>query len=86
MPTLYHSIRVTRIDGNRKRTTEYKEYKFEDNNAKGDVWWSTYRYQLEAFVDRLKGRTPQTWVGAEDSVDNMKWIEEIYNKVCRLAL
>lgn len=39
------------------------------------------RYQLEAFVDKVKGRTPQTWVDAQDTIDNMKWIEEIYAKV-----
>ena len=39
------------------------------------------RYQLEAFVDRVKGRAPQTWVDAQDTIDNMKWIEEIYAKV-----
>jgi hypothetical protein len=81
VPTLYQHIRVTNKDGNRKETTELKEYKFEDGKAKGEVWWTSYRYQLEAFVDKVKGRTPQTWITAEDSVENMKWIEEVYAKV-----
>lgn len=42
---------------------------------------SRYRYQLEAFVNRIKGREPQTWMSAEDSVSNMEWIEKIYEKV-----
>jgi len=85
MPTFYHYIRVVKAEGNKKKTTVYKEYQFKDK-TKGEAWWTTYRYQLEAFVDKVKGRTPQTWITAEDSVENMKWIEEIYSKVCRSAL
>ncbi|KAJ6454529.1 NAD(P)-binding protein [Mycena vitilis] len=46
--------------------------------AKGEVWWTTYRYQLEAFIDKVQGRTPQTWIEPDDTVANMKWVEEIY--------
>lgn len=79
MPTLYHSIKV---NVHNKKTRVEKVYKFTDVrvDAKGEDWWTTYRYQLEAFVDRLKGRTPQTWVDMEDSVTNMEWIEKIYAK------
>lgn len=61
-------------------------YTFADGNLKtegkglGEEWWTTYRYQLEAFVDRVKGRKPQTWVDREDSVANMEWIERIYEE------
>jgi predicted dehydrogenase len=44
-----------------------------------------YRYQLEAFVDRIKGREPHTWVSEEDSVANMEWIEKVYEKASHLA-
>ncbi|KAJ4492559.1 hypothetical protein C8J55DRAFT_208903 [Lentinula edodes] len=65
-----------------------KVYKFADahidDHSKaldlGEDWWLTYRYQLEAFVDKLQGRTPQTWVTREDSIANMQWIENIYEK------
>jgi len=79
IPTIYHSIKVHVRD---KTTRVEKAYRFENAgmNAKGEEWWSTYRYQLEAFVDRLKGRTPQTWVDVQDSVANMEWIEKIYAK------
>lgn len=40
-----------------------------------------YRYQLESFVDKVKGRQPRTWLDGEDSVANMEWIERIYEKV-----
>jgi predicted dehydrogenase len=80
LPTIYHSIKVYLHD---KTTRVEKVYKFTDAgvDAKGEEWWMTYRYQLEAFVDRLRGRTPQTWVDMQDSVANIEWIEEIYAKV-----
>lgn len=41
----------------------------------------SYRYQLEFFVDKVKGRQPRLWMDGEDSTANMKWIEKIYEKV-----
>ncbi|KAG2065300.1 NAD(P)-binding protein [Suillus decipiens] len=75
MPVVYHSITV-RPDGDVPRTE--KAYTFE--GGKGEDWWPTYRYQLEAFVDKVRGRTPQTWVNPEDSIANMEWIEKIYEE------
>ena len=40
-----------------------------------------YRYQLEAFIDKLRGRDPEHWYDAEDSITNMQWIEAIYKEV-----
>jgi len=82
MPILYHSITVTKKTANKKETRVEKVYQFSDAKVegKGEVWWTTYRYQLEAFVDRVKGRKPQTWVEKEDSITNMEWIEKIYEK------
>lgn len=88
LPTLYHYIKVTtrNSDGSRKSRTE-KVYQFSNGQLKGkdEAYWTTYRYQLEAFIDRLKGRTPQTWVTKEDSIANMEWIENIYAKVRPLS-
>ncbi len=42
-----------------------------------------YRYQLEAFVDKLRDRTPEHWYDAEDSITNMEWIEAVYKEVSR---
>ncbi|KAF9241164.1 hypothetical protein BU15DRAFT_87379 [Melanogaster broomeanus] len=70
MPVIYHSITVS-LNGGKTRT---------EKALKGEEWWTTYRYQLEAFVDKLRGRTPQTWMTFEDSVANMEWIEKIYEK------
>jgi hypothetical protein len=32
-------------------------------------------------VDTIQGRSPQTWLDPQDTLDNMKWIEAIYAKV-----
>ena len=45
-----------------------------------------YRYQLEAFVDKLRGRDPEHWFDAEDSITNMEWIEAIYKEVGHIIM
>ena len=40
-----------------------------------------YRYQLEAFVDKIRGRDPEHWVDAQDSIANLEWIEAVYKEV-----
>jgi len=44
----------------------------------GESFWSTYRYQLEAFVSKLQGREPACWVTGEESINQMKTIDQIY--------
>ena len=44
-----------------------------------------YRYQLEAFIDKVRGRTPEYWYDAQDSIANMEWIEAIYQEVSSLV-
>ncbi|KAJ7766203.1 NAD(P)-binding protein [Mycena metata] len=72
-PTAYHSITVT---AGGKRRVE-KAYTFPDL---GEPWWTTYRYQLEEFVNKVKGRPTRTWITAEDSIQNMAAIESVYAK------
>ncbi|TCD67078.1 hypothetical protein EIP91_000591 [Steccherinum ochraceum] len=84
-PAVYHYIEVkTYGKGGKKRTEKvytFREWpKGEKKGEKGETWWMTYRYQLEAFVDQIRGRKPQHWVSAQDSIDNMKAIEMIYEK------
>lgn len=80
VPVIYHYITVA-PDGGEKRTE--KAYSFSPGTSrKGETWWTTYRYQLEAFVDKVRGRTPQTWVSAEDSIQNLFWMEKVYDEVC----
>jgi hypothetical protein len=78
VPTFYHSITV-KIKGGHTRVE--KVYKASD--GKGEEWWLTYRHQLEAIVDKIRGREPETWLTKEDSVQTMEWIEKVYAKVSR---
>ncbi|KAL5492465.1 hypothetical protein ACEPAI_3912 [Sanghuangporus weigelae] len=77
LPSAFHYIAVTPKDKKGKKRVE-KVYTFPDGF--GEEWWSTYRYQLEFFVDKVKGRQPRLWMDGDDSVANMKWIEKIYEK------
>jgi hypothetical protein len=45
-----------------------------------------YRYQLEAFIDEVRGRTPEHWYDAQDSIVNMQWIEAVYREVGPVVL
>ncbi|KAK3988688.1 hypothetical protein QBC44DRAFT_292315 [Cladorrhinum sp. PSN332] len=49
-------------------------------NLPGEVWWMSYRYQLEAFVNKIKGRETQFWVSGEDSLKQMKMVDMAYEK------
>jgi len=77
LPTLYHSITV-KIKGGHTRVEKI----YKGVEGKGEEWWTTYRFQLEALVDRVRGREPEVWLEKQDSVDNMEWIEKVYEKVC----
>lgn len=48
---------------------------------RGESYWTTYRYMLEEFVNRIKGRSGSgVWVDGEDSVKQMTMIDEAYEK------
>jgi hypothetical protein len=59
-----------------------KAYTWEKDSAnKGEEYWSTYRYQLEQFVNRIKGREGSgLWMDGEDSVNQMAVIDSAYEK------
>ncbi|PCH39026.1 NAD(P)-binding protein [Wolfiporia cocos MD-104 SS10] len=73
MPHMYHSITVKPHSG-QKRVE--KSYKFK--SGPGEEWWSTYRHQLQAFVDKIRGRTPQAWYEPEASIRQIQCVEKIY--------
>jgi len=78
LPTLYHAITV-KIRGGHTRVE--KVYKGSSSGKKnGEEWWTTYRFQLEAMVDRVRGRETDIWLTNEESVLVMEWIEKVYNK------
>ncbi|KAI0093432.1 NAD(P)-binding protein [Irpex rosettiformis] len=83
MPVIYHSIKVstkTGKEGKGRKTRVEKVYRPLQDGQKGEDWWTTYRYQLEAFVDKIKGREPDVWLTEEDSISNLEWIEKVYEK------
>ncbi|KAK3899890.1 hypothetical protein C8A05DRAFT_17748 [Staphylotrichum tortipilum] len=50
-------------------------------DAPGEDWWLTYRYQLEEFVNRVRGRPGSgAWVSGEDSVAQMRMLDQAYLK------
>jgi predicted dehydrogenase len=91
-PHIYHRIDVaTAIEYQKnenvvkteKKTDYIKLYKPKSdmNGYVGDEWWSTYRYQLEAFVDRVKKRKGVgVWVEGEESIRQMEVIDSTYEK------
>lgn len=79
MPNIYHYIAITnRETGNTSYERMYGGGPLWGDRGKSS--WSTYRYQLEAFVDKLRGRRPVWWIDGEDSIAQMKTIDEIYMK------
>lgn len=42
------------------------------------TWHCRYRYQLEAFVEKVRGRTPQTWPAPDEPIKQMQWVEKVY--------
>lgn len=75
-PHLLHSITVKIRGGPTKVEKVYS-----DASRKSEEWRTTYMFQLENFVDKIKGREPKVWVSKEDSVATMECIEKIYAKV-----
>ncbi|KAF2773338.1 putative dimeric dihydrodiol dehydrogenase [Teratosphaeria nubilosa] len=91
---VWHSITVDRKHTVRRRTdsqslvsswserSTIKAYCWPSGStAEGQEWWSTYRYQLEEFVNKIKGRKGSgVWVEGADSVAQMELIDAIYVK------
>ena len=84
LPHLYHYVTIT--DKKTGKAETFKHYRATDSGiptkwgSRGEAWWSTYRYQLEAFVDKVRGREPVHWVSNEDSIDQMQTIDMVYEK------
>jgi predicted dehydrogenase len=69
-----------------KTWTETKNMKVYEWQEKGDgkvgeVWWTSYRHQLEEFVHRVMKREGSgVWVDLEDSIRQMEVIDATYVK------
>ena len=85
IPSLWHRIDITRRHVIRKKETGEVVKEWEEKESvkeygpQGREWWTTYRWQLEAFVDAVRGRKGK-WVEPEDSVRQMKTIDMVYEK------
>ncbi|KAI0635938.1 NAD-P-binding protein [Trametes polyzona] len=75
LPSTFHTIKVKPKRGSAR--TE-KVYRYAD--GRGDKSWSTYRYQLEAFVDKVRGRTPWAWIDPQTTITQIETLERIYAK------
>lgn len=63
-----------------KHTETKKQYVWPGGKGPGEDWWPTYRYMMEGFVDRVKGRKSRAWVNGEDSVRQMEMIDQTYEE------
>ncbi|KAI0394973.1 hypothetical protein F5Y17DRAFT_465961 [Xylariaceae sp. FL0594] len=94
-PTIFHSITVEdefelQRSGSAtktwKRKRALKGYSWREvglasfETQPGDVHWTTYRYQLEQFVNRVRGRDTPQWVESRQSVTTMGMIDMAYTK------
>ncbi|KAJ5779543.1 dimeric dihydrodiol dehydrogenase [Penicillium paradoxum] len=92
-PSIYHRIDVEDTHAIRvgeqvvKTWTESKQekaYKWPVSDARAGAeqeWWTTYRYQLDEFVNKVKGREGSgVWVDADDSIKQMEAVDETYRK------
>ena len=85
VPSLWHRIDVSKHYVIREKTTGKVIKKWDEEESvkeygpDGKEWWLTYRWQLEAFVDAIRGRKGK-FVEPRDSVNQMKAIDMIYEK------
>jgi predicted dehydrogenase len=64
-----------------KKTKSAHAFRDIEVDQPGEVYWKSYRYQLEQFVHRIKGRTGDgVWVSADQSIAQMKAIDMVYEK------
>lgn len=68
-----------------KEEKSHKVYTFREAGGDfadlpGEVYWTSYRHQLEQFVNRVKGRKTQHWVSGEDSIAQVKMLDMAYEK------
>ncbi|KAF2850033.1 NAD(P)-binding protein [Plenodomus tracheiphilus IPT5] len=66
------------------KTETKKAYTFREMNrdVPGEIHWSTYRYMLEEFVNKIKGRTTGSgvFVSHEESIAQSRALDMIYEK------
>lgn len=68
------------VENKSHKAYSYKEAGGKFADLPGENWWMSYRYQLEEFANRVKGRQTHYWVDGEDSLNQMKMIDMAYEK------
>ncbi|PWY88538.1 putative oxidoreductase [Aspergillus heteromorphus CBS 117.55] len=68
------------VESTSQKAYTYKEAGGQFVHLPGEDWWMSYRYQLEEFVNRVRGRPTQYWVEGQDSCNQMKMIDLAYEK------
>jgi hypothetical protein len=90
-PHIWHRIDINTVTTYRgesgevlrteKSTESKKAYVWPQGKGEGEDWWPTYRYMLEGFVDRVKGRKGSgVWLDGEESISQMESIDRTYEK------
>ncbi|KAI0010517.1 oxidoreductase domain-containing protein [Xylariaceae sp. FL0662B] len=92
-PAFFHSIQVDdefvlRTVGDSspavvrswRKSKTVKAYTFKEAGVEqpGEPHWLTYRYQLEQFVNKVRGREAQQWVTGADSINTLQMIDMAY--------
>ncbi|KAH7370172.1 hypothetical protein BKA65DRAFT_444993 [Rhexocercosporidium sp. MPI-PUGE-AT-0058] len=88
----WHRIQVkeehTLVDTKTNKVTEKWEnksnttaYVWDEGERKGDLHWSTYRYMLDEFVCKIRGRKGTgAWIDGADSIKQSEMIDSVYLK------
>ncbi|KAH8671456.1 hypothetical protein BX600DRAFT_548430 [Xylariales sp. PMI_506] len=95
IPTYFHSIKISDEFVIRKaggsddsavvkrwtKTKTVKAYTWADAGIQqaGEPHWLTYRYQLEQFVHKVRGREATQWLEADDSIKIAQMLDMAYN-------
>ncbi|KAJ5716717.1 dimeric dihydrodiol dehydrogenase [Penicillium malachiteum] len=80
-----HTIRVgDRVVKSWKESKKEKAYKWPSCDIRANdeqEWWTSYRHQLNEFVNKVKGREGSgVWVDGDDSIRQMEAVDETYRK------
>ncbi|QKX55603.1 uncharacterized protein TRUGW13939_02699 [Talaromyces rugulosus] len=68
------------VESKSHKAYSYKEAGGKWANLPGEDWWMSYRWQLEEFVNRIKGRQAAFWISGQDSINQMKMVDMAYEK------
>lgn len=88
-PHMSHSIDITEKDSKGNATGKKRSLHFYKGGPKwgdrGEAWWTTYRYQLEAFVEMVRNvqqgknhTMPPCWLSLDESQLVMSVIDAVY--------